>query len=114
MIKRSVRIRLSDMLAAINGALDIVEGRTFEDYQQNFIVQRAIERCVEIVSEASRHLPDESKNQYPSAHWQEIKAVGNILRHEYHRIDDLVMCRIAKNYFPELRGVIKEMLDKSG
>ena len=31
MIKRSVRIRLSDMLAAINGALDIVEGRTFED-----------------------------------------------------------------------------------
>lgn len=31
MIKRSLRVRLSDMLAAIEGGQAIVEGRTFED-----------------------------------------------------------------------------------
>ena len=68
---------------------------------------------MEIVSEASRHLPDTLKDRYPGAHWQEIKAIGNLLRHEYQRVDDLVMWRIAKNYFPELRRVIAEMLNKS-
>jgi uncharacterized protein with HEPN domain len=111
MIKRSVGVRLSDMLAAIDGALEIVQDRTFNDYQSNFMVQKAIERCVEIVSEASRHLPEELKKKHPNAYWQEIKAVGNILRHEYHRIDDLVMWRIVKNYFPELRRVVKDLLD---
>ena len=111
MIKRSVRVRLSDMLAAIDGALEIVESRTFDDYQRTFMVQKAIERCVEIVSEASRHIPDEVGAHYPGVHWQEIKAVGNILRHEYHRIDDLVMWRIAKDYFPKLRVVIAEVLE---
>jgi uncharacterized protein with HEPN domain len=113
MIKRSVTIRLRDMLGAVDEGLEIVSGMTFEDYQRTVVVRRAIERCVEIVSEASRHVPDTKKDRYPGAHWQEIKAIGNLLRHEYQRVDDLVMWRIAKNYFPELRRVIADMLNES-
>ena len=113
MIKRSVAIRLRDMLGAVDEGLEIVSGLNFEDYQRTVVVRRAIERCVEIVSEASRHLPDAMKDRYPGAHWQEIKAIGNLLRHEYQRVDDLVMWRIAKNFFPELRRVIADMLNKS-
>jgi uncharacterized protein with HEPN domain len=68
---------------------------------------------VEIVSEASRHVPDAMKDKHPNAEWQEIRAIGNILRHEYQRVDDLVMWRIAKNYFPELRRIVKDMIDNS-
>lgn len=110
MIKRSVRVRLGDMLDAVNGTLAIVDGLTFEDYQQSFVTQRAVERCVEIVSEASRHLPQELKDRHPKSYWPEIRAVGNLLRHEYQRVDDLVMWRIATRYFPEFRKVLLDLM----
>lgn len=110
MVKRSVRIRLSDILGAVEEAIEIVNGLSFGDYQRRAVIRRAVERCVEIVSEASRHLPDDLKEKHPDANWQEIRAVGNLLRHEYQRVDDLVMWRIATKYFPELRNVVVQML----
>lgn len=110
MIKRSVRVRLEDMLEAVDGTLAIVDGLTFDSYQQSFATRKAVERCVEIVSEASRHLPEALKAKHPESHWPEIRAVGNLLRHEYQRVDDLVMWRIATRYFPELRNVLLDLL----
>jgi uncharacterized protein with HEPN domain len=110
MVKRSVRVRLSDMLSAIDDGIEITSGLSFDDYMTRSIVRRALERCVEIVSEASRHIPPELKDQHPNAYWQEIKAVGNLLRHEYQRVDDLIMWRIETKYFPELRQVVATLL----
>ena len=112
MIKRSTRIHLEDILETLDGAQDIMKDVSFEAYKSNFEKRRALERCVEIISEASRHIPEELKARYPDSYWPEIKAIGNLLRHEYQRVDDLIMWRIAQNYFPELRRVIKEMLER--
>ena len=112
MIKRSTRIHLEDILETLDGAQDIMKDVSFEAYKSNFERRRALERCVEIISEASRHIPEELKARYPDSYWPEIKAIGNLLRHEYQRVDDLIMWRIAQNYFPELRRVIKEMLER--
>ncbi len=103
MIRRAVGVRLNDMLVALEEGIEIIGGVSFEQYQRRAIVRRAVERCVEVVSEASRHLPQHLKDKHPQAYWQEIKAVGNLLRHEYQRVDDLVMWRIATKYFPQLR-----------
>jgi uncharacterized protein with HEPN domain len=111
MVKRSVRIRLEDILENVDGVVELVVGLSFADYQANFGLRRAVERCVEIVSEASRHIPDEIKEKHPNAYWPEIRAIGNLLRHQYQRVDDLVMWRIATIYFPELRKVVADMLD---
>lgn len=110
MVKRGVRVRLEDMREAIEGGLQLVEGHSFESYQKNFGLRRAVERCVEIVSEASKHLPEDLKALHPDSHWHEIRAIGNLLRHEYHRVDDLVMWRIATRYFPDLRTVVVDLL----
>ena len=91
MVKRSVHVRLTDMIETIDGAGEIVTGLTFEGFKASFEKRKAIERCIEIVSEASRHIPDDLKSKYPDAFWVEIKAIGNLLRHEYQRVDDLIM-----------------------
>ncbi|HEB79602.1 MAG TPA: DUF86 domain-containing protein [Rhodospirillales bacterium] len=45
-------------------------------------MRRAVERGIEIISEASRQIPPEMKSNYPDIHWQEIASIGNLLRHE--------------------------------
>jgi uncharacterized protein with HEPN domain len=75
-VKRSVRLRLHDMLEAINGIEGAVAGASYTEYVRNWTVRRAVERGVEIVSEASRHVPDELKQRYPHIYWREISAIA--------------------------------------
>lgn len=112
-MKRSAIARLTDILTMIDAAADIVAGRTFADYRADLAMRLAIERCVEIVSEASRHVPPDAKMRFPAVPWSEIAAVGNKLRHEYNRIDDLIVWKIATVSLPELRPIIVAILSEA-
>jgi uncharacterized protein with HEPN domain len=111
-LKRSVRLRLHDILEAIEGIESTAVGMTFAEYQQSWQARRAVERGVEIISEASRRVPDELKQRYPHIYWREIAGIGNLLRHEYGRIDDRIMWRVVQRYLPELKMVVLEMLSR--
>jgi uncharacterized protein with HEPN domain len=87
-----------------------VANKTFAEYQQSWQMRRAVERGVEIISEASRYIPDELKQQYPHIYWREIAGIGNLLRHEYGRIDDRIMWRVVQRYLPELKVVDLDIL----
>jgi uncharacterized protein with HEPN domain len=43
-------------------------------------------RCLEIISEASRRLPDEIKARYPSIAWKNMAGAGNVYRHDYEDV----------------------------
>jgi uncharacterized protein with HEPN domain len=113
-LKRSVRLRLRDILEAIEGIEQTTAGMAFGEYEQSWQVRRAVERGVEIISEASRHVPDEMKLRYPHISWREIAGIGNLLRHEYGRIDNRIMWRAVQKYLPELKAVVLDMLDLQG
>ena len=109
-MKRSVRLRLTDMLDAIAGIEATVAGASFADYAQSWTMRRAVERGIEIISEASRHLPDELKANYPQIYWREIAAIGNLLRHEYGKVDDRIIWRVVEQYLPELKLVVADLV----
>jgi uncharacterized protein with HEPN domain len=48
------------------------------------LLRLGLERSVEIISEASRHIPDEMKAMRAEVPWPRVTAIGNILRREYH------------------------------
>jgi len=58
-------------------------------------MQRAVERGLEIISEATRHIPDDYKALAPEIPWPQIAAIGNLLRHEYQRADNSAIWNIV-------------------
>jgi len=116
-IKRSHLVRLRDILETIDAVGEMVAGVDFASYRRDYKLRRAVERCVEIVSEASRGIPNEVKTEYAEQPWPEIAAIGNLLRHGYDRVDDLIMWKIATRSLPELRptivAAIKTVTNKS-
>ncbi len=65
-----------------------------------------IQRGVEIVSEAARRVPPELQATRPEIPWEQVMGIGNVLRHEYHRISDTVIWNVVKVYLPPLRAAV--------
>lgn len=72
----------------------------------------AVERAVQIISEAARALPPELLARYPEVPWKAIVGIGSVLRHEYQFIDDERLWEIVTSDVPRLRPVIDRMLQE--
>jgi uncharacterized protein with HEPN domain len=88
---KSPRLRLLHMRDEIESLSRELAGLRFETYRESYGLRRITERAIQIVSEAARALPEDLRARHPDAPWPEIIAIGNPLRHEYHRIDDKVL-----------------------
>ncbi|WP_352978001.1 HepT-like ribonuclease domain-containing protein [Mesorhizobium sp. M1378] len=78
-------------LEAINGIQAAVAGKTVADYQCDWVLKHAVQRGTEIISEASRGLPDEVKALQPDIPGRQVRTIGNVLRHEYHGLADNII-----------------------
>ena len=61
MAARDPRAFLDDIIDAIDLLRRLVAGRTLDDYRRDEPLRWAVERGLEIVSEASRHIPAGAK-----------------------------------------------------
>lgn len=69
----------------------------------------ALERTIEIVSEASRHIPEALKAEFATVPWRQIAGIGNVLRHDYRRISQTIITKVAIEDFPTLKIVLTMM-----
>ena len=75
------RARLFHIRDEIEAVAIAVEGLSYEQYEASYIHRRAIERAVQIISEAAKALPRDYLAQYADAPWTSIVGIGNVLRH---------------------------------
>ena len=66
-----------------------------------------VERGVEIIFEASRHLPDELKARHPEIPWPKVAGIGNILRHDYESIAAPIMWKLAREDLGALHDALR-------
>ena len=108
---RSVLLRLTDIRGAITGIDDLVRGVPYDTFAQNWAMQRAVERGLEIISEATRHIPDDCKALAPEIPWRQIAAIGNLLRHEYQRADSSATWNIVTEHLPGLAQAVDRLVE---
>jgi uncharacterized protein with HEPN domain len=112
-VKRPIVTRLRDRLEAIEAVEEMIDGVDLAAYRTDIKLRLAVERAIEIVSEASRFLPEAAKASFPSVAWAEIAAIGNKLRHEYQRIDDRLMFKVATRSLTDLKPVVQELIRRA-
>jgi len=109
MATRSPLLRIHDMLESIREIEKAVAGKTLRDYERSWVLRSAIERGIEVISEASRHLGRDLKARHKDVRWEDIAGIGNILRHEYQRIDAAIIWKAVKNDLPPLKDALLAM-----
>ena len=97
MAARSLIPRLFDMVEAIERVRNVMGDMTFEAFEAHWGKRWLVERGVEIISEASRHLTADLKARHPEIPWPKVAGIGNVLRHGYENISAPVMWALVRD-----------------
>ena len=108
---RPVASALSDNLENIDRVAAYTAGKSQDALKRKPMLHDAIERCLERVSEASRHIGADVKAGNPSVPWNDIASIGNRIRHGYFAVDPRIIWQTA-TLDPALRGTILDMPSK--
>ena len=93
---------LWDMLTAARAVETFVRGRTDADYLADLMLRSAVERQIEIIGEAARHVSDAFQAAHPEILWRPIQAQRHVLAHDYGEIRHERIWRVATVHIPEL------------
>jgi uncharacterized protein with HEPN domain len=108
---RSIAPRLSDIVEAIMRIRDALGDVDLQSFESDWRRQWLVERGVEIISEASRHLPSELKGRHPGIPWRKVAGIGNILRHDYESVAAAVIWKLARDDLEPLQNACRAELD---
>lgn len=89
-------------------ALEWTAGQTPESFRNDRLIFYAVTRCLEIISEASRRLPEPVRDRHPEMPWRAIMDVGNVYRHEYDNVSEDAVWRTVQQRLPELVAVVEQ------
>ncbi len=101
---------LFDIIEAIERINTVLEGMPLAVFEEDWQAQWLIQRGVEIVSEASRRLPEELKARHPDIPWRKVAGIGNVLRHDYESISAPIMWKLVREDLPVLERVCRDEL----
>ena len=101
---------LTDIIEAIERVREKAGTSTLEEFKADWEQQWIVQRGIEIVSEASRRLPEDLKIRHPGIPWAKVAAIGNIMRHEYHQISPPLIWEIVRDHLPHVDKVCRDEL----
>lgn len=99
--------RLLDIRENIRLAEAFVVGLDYDEFRNNQLVFYAVMRALEIISEASRRLPDDMKARHPNIPWVEMAGAGNVYRHDYEDVRHRLVWGTVHNRLPALLAAVE-------
>ena len=110
MVGASAEPRLLDIIENIELITQDMAGVTLDAFEADTRKRRMVERCIEIISEASRHLSDGLKARHPMIPWRKVAGIGNVLRHEYERVAPDIIWHVINDDLPALDKACRDEL----
>ena len=72
-----------------------------------------MQRAIEIISEASRAIPDDLTNTQPDIPWRKIRGIDNVLRHDYEGLSDRILWNVVLDELPRLKTAIQAIAKRT-
>lgn len=108
--RRDDQSYLWDMLEAAQSVVEFAIGKTYENYCNDKLCRSAVERQIEIIGEAARHISKEFREAHTEIQWQGIITQRHVLAHEYGELKHDRVWRVATVHVPDLIRQLEPLL----
>jgi len=85
----------------------------FSAYERDEKTRAAVERKMQILTEAVIRLEMDGPEAFPEIDWKAYRGMGNFLRHSYHRVSDEIVWNTVQDDLPLLRRIVEKALSSS-
>jgi len=103
--------RLEDILANIDRIKQYPRDVSYDGFVEDERTLDAVERCLARISEAASKLEGTAEALLPDQRWSAIRALGNIIRHEYDSVDPQIIWNIISKDLDTLRASVEDALE---
>ncbi|GAB4444107.1 MAG: DUF86 domain-containing protein [Anaerolineae bacterium] len=88
----------------------LLESVTYEQFEQDFRINFAVVRALEIIGEATKRLPLSLRDQYPDIPWKRMAGMRDRIIHGYDTVDLEVVWDTVKLEIPQLKPLLQQIL----
>jgi len=107
---RDYKVCLEDILEAVGRIRSYTLDLTLDAFRVDFKTFDAVVRNLEIIGEATKGIPDSVRLKYPEVDWNRIRALRNILIHEYFGVDAEIVWDVVQNKVTALEKLAQKIL----
>jgi uncharacterized protein with HEPN domain/predicted nucleotidyltransferase len=101
---------LWDMVEAIKQIIEFTANSSCAEYRGNRMVQRAVERELEILGEAARRISEEFHQANADIDWRNMINLRNLIAHRYDRVEPDTLWNIIITVLPGLLSQLELLL----
>ncbi|GHU69188.1 DUF86 domain-containing protein [Spirochaetia bacterium] len=98
-----------DMISAAEDIINFVKDMYPHEFSADKRTRFAVERQLLVIGEATKHISEEIKKEYPEIPWRTLKQLRNIIAHEYGEFLVERIWNIARKNIPELLINLKKI-----
>jgi uncharacterized protein with HEPN domain len=84
---------------------------TFEDFLADDRTFDAVMRNLQIIGEAAKNVPTETRLRYPEVEWRKIAGLRDVLAHAYFSLENEILWDVVQNKVPALLEQVQYILE---
>ena len=103
---------LWDMLNTAREAMGYIAQVPEEDYLQDRMRQRALERTIEVLGEAASRVSESGRQGLPDVDWRKVAGQRIVLAHRYSKVNQALLYKTTRESIRELAEQLAEFLEQ--
>lgn len=111
-MSRDESLYLADIVECSEKVLKFTAGMTYKDFVNDDLHFDAVLRNLEIIGEAVKHIPEETRDKYPQVKWRNIAGFRDVVAHNYFGVSDEIVWDVVENIIPVLLEQVKLILSE--
>ena len=109
-MKNEFRDYLDDIKKSMEFALSFTLEMTLDDFQNDEKTQYAVIRCLEVIGEAVKRIPEDFREQHPVIPWRAMAGMRDRLIHGYDVVDNEIIWITVKDTIPGILEKISHLI----
>ena len=104
-------LSLADIRDAVAAIEQFTRDMDFDAFREDPKTIAAVERKLQVISEAAVRLGERAEALCPGLPWRNIRGIGNWLRHQYDRVDIETLWNTVTIDLPPLKAAVNRCVD---